>query len=117
MSALEVKRAFIYVLPQRRARLGSGEAALLLSQSVCGGSPSSLSLAVSIAMRMSASARVRFSLNASQLRRRRAQVFSALPPARLSLARRQSLLVACGGILGYAAFGLLGWRKKRLIRF
>ena len=64
MSALEVKRAFI-VLPQRRARLGSGEAALLLSQSVCGGSPSSLSLAVSIAMRMSASARVRFSLNAS----------------------------------------------------
>ena len=66
MSALEVKRAFI-VLPQRRARLGSGEglAALLLSQRVCGGSPSSLSLAVSIAMRMSASARVRFSLNAS----------------------------------------------------
>jgi len=40
-------------------------ALLFLSQSVCGGSPSSLSLAVSIAMRMSASVPVRFGLNAS----------------------------------------------------
>jgi hypothetical protein len=37
----------------------------LLTQSVCGGSPISLSLAVSIAMRISASALVRFGLNAS----------------------------------------------------
>src|SRR6185436_5555206 len=36
-----------------------------LSQSVCGGSSSSLSLAVSIAMRISASVGVRFDLNAS----------------------------------------------------
>jgi hypothetical protein len=36
-----------------------------VSQSVCGGSSSSLSLAVSIAMRISASVRVRFGLNAS----------------------------------------------------
>jgi hypothetical protein len=36
----------------------------LFTQSVCGSSPSSLSLAVSIAMRISASALVRFGLNA-----------------------------------------------------
>jgi len=68
-------------------------ALLFLSQSVCGGSPSSLSLAVSIAMRMSASVRVRFGLNASSSYASCASLFSV---AACAAVISPSAVVACG---------------------
>ena len=56
-----VRFAALLVAPTWLGKFASGSP----SQSVCGGSSSSLSLAVSIAMRLSASVRVRFGLNAS----------------------------------------------------